>query len=176
MLRSSGLHCLQTVSWRTAELKPCFAVLQTLEQYCEDHPDSTFARDMAMNKDDIRNVTRRTLPNLWELHADPVRPPSTPFYASHWSTQLPISCGTRQWPYSCADRMQATSVRLFAEREAAGNTGRVFCHQAQDRPAGRGFLLGLTSPFMLSQATLHGHGGAVLVDATHAMNSYNVRL
>ena len=44
----------------------------TLEQYCEDHPDSTFARDMAMNRDDIRNVTRRTLPNLWELHPDPV--------------------------------------------------------------------------------------------------------
>jgi hypothetical protein len=72
--------------------------------------------------------------------------------------------------------MQATSVQLCAEREAAGNTGRVFCHQAQDRPAGRGFLLGLTSPFMLSQATLHGHGRAVLVDATHAMNSYNVCL
>jgi len=61
-------------SRRTAELSGCFAVLQTLEQYCEAHPDSTFARDIAMNKDDIRNVTRRTLPNLWELHADTVQP------------------------------------------------------------------------------------------------------
>lgn len=49
--------------------------LQTLEQYCEAHPDSTFARDIAMNKDDIRNVTRRTLPNLWELHPDTVSSP-----------------------------------------------------------------------------------------------------
>ena len=49
-----------------------FHIRQTLEQYCEAHPDSTFARDIAMNKDDIRNVTRRTLPNLWELHADQV--------------------------------------------------------------------------------------------------------
>ena len=67
-------------------------------------------------------------------------------------------------------------MRLLAEWETAGKTGRVFCHQAQDRQAGKGFLLGLTSPFMLNQATLHGHGRAVLVDATHAMNSYNVRL
>ena len=82
----------------------------------------------------------------------------------------------RQWPHSCAVHMQATCVRLLVERETAGNTGRVFCHQPQDRPAGKGFLLGLTSPFMLRQATVYGHRRAVLVDATHAMNSYNVRL
>ena len=67
-------------------------------------------------------------------------------------------------------------MRLLVERETAGNTSKIFCFQPQDRAAGKGFLLGLTSPFMLSQAALHGHGRAVLVDATHAMNRYNVRL
>ena len=62
--------------------------LQTLEHYCEDHPESMFARDIAMNKDDIRNVTRRTLPNLWELHADTVRSPLVSLCAAQAPSQL----------------------------------------------------------------------------------------
>ena len=58
-----------------SRVETCFAVPQTLEQYCEDHVDSTFARDMGMTRDDVRNVTRRTLPNLWELHPDAVSYP-----------------------------------------------------------------------------------------------------
>lgn len=71
---------------------------------------------------------------------------------------------------------QATSVRLLVEQETAANSSRVFCYQAQDRAAGRSFLLGLTSEFLLSAAAQHGHGRALLVDATHGMNTYHVRL
>ncbi len=67
-------------------------------------------------------------------------------------------------------------MRLLVERETAAKTRRVFCFQAQDRQANKGFLLGLTSEFLLGHAALHGHGRAVLMDATHAMTSFNVRL
>ena len=66
-------------------------------------------------------------------------------------------------------------MRLLAERETAAMTSRVFCYQAQDRAAGTCFFLGLTTPYLLNAAAKHGHGRALLVDATHGMTSLNVR-
>ena len=66
-------------------------------------------------------------------------------------------------------------MRLLVERETAAATSRVFCFQAQDRAAGTCFLLGLTTEYLLSAAAKHGHGRALLVDATHGMTSLNVR-
>lgn len=87
-----------------------------------------------------------------------------------------LACSGDALAHQAAVRAQATSVRLLVEREMAAETSRVFCYQAQDRAAGKGFLLGLTSEFLLGAAAEHGHGRAVLVDATHGMNSLNVRL
>ena len=66
-------------------------------------------------------------------------------------------------------------MRLLVEQEMAANSSRVFCYQAQDRAAGAGFMLGLTTEYLLSAAAKHGHGRALLVDATHGMTNLNVR-